>query len=356
MYFRNLLELKNYVDESSFTPSEQLMIMVGDKSENQVNDLVKYLNEKKVNFFGGIFAGLIVGSSNKREGFIAKKVNPIFSTLVFPFMMRVTADSDTFCGTTAIVFVDGLSGRMKDLTDTVYEKIGMNVTYVGGGAGFYDMKQRPCIFNNTGIYKDALYICILRNKTELKVEHGWNRLQGPFYVKRSYDNVLAELDLYKAFEVYKHVIEEEENLTLCKEDFFTYAREHPFGIQQKDGTLIVRDPISFNDEEEIICVANIPEGSDVYVLKGDVDTLLDSSLHIAKVFKESAPLRYFPMLFDCISRAMFLDDRFEEELANIQQCLQYEVLGALSIGEIACTCNGELVIHNKSTVLALMER
>ena len=55
------------------------------------------------------------------------------------------------------------------------------------------------------------------------------------------------------------------------------------------------------------------------------------------------------------TRAMFLGKYINEELDSIQANLSYGVEGALSIGEIACRKNGTLVIHNKSTVLALME-
>lgn len=52
---------------------------------------------------------------------------------------------------------------------------------------------------------------------------------------------------------------------------------------------------------------------------------------------------------------MFLEDGFEEELSNIQNKLKYTVEGAVSIGEISTDKKGELVIHNKSTVLGLIK-
>jgi len=197
MYFKSLDELRNYVNSTSFLSSEQLMIMVGDKSADLVPDMMQFLNSRHVSFFGGIFAGLIVGNKKKSEGFIVEKLEPIYSSLVFPYMMRFSQDLEKMKGATALVFVDGLSSRMKDLTDTIQEKLGNEVTYVGGGAGFYDLKHRPCIFNSRDVYKDALYVCIVKKETKLAVEHGWNKLQGPFFVKRSYDNILSELDVYK---------------------------------------------------------------------------------------------------------------------------------------------------------------
>lgn len=357
MYFRTLGDFKNYVDCSDFSSSEQLMIMAGDRSAGQIPEMMELLNKRNISFFGAIFPEIIVGNRTRREGFVVEKLKPIYSSLVLPFMMKFLQDREKLRGATAIVFVDGLSSKMKDLTDTVFEKLGNTVTYVGGGAGFKDFKHRPCIFNSREIYKDALYVCIIKNNTSLAVEHGWKIMRGPFYVNKSYENVLSRLDNFNAFDVYRHVIEEEENLTLFKEDFFIYAKDHPFGIMDEDGNIIVRDPVAVNDDDEIVCVAGIPQGSDVYILKGDIDTLLDASLQItrAEESRSSPPKRYLPLLFDCISRAMFLGKYISEELGNIQANLSYGVEGALSIGEIACRKNGELVIHNKSTVLALVE-
>jgi len=129
---------------------------------------------------------------------------------------------------------------------------------------------------------------------------------------------------------------------------------HPFGIDTGFGRVIVRDPIAVNENGEIVCVATIPQGCQVHILKGDSRLLLDSSIRIAGICAADAPDEYTPLLFDCISRAMFLENKFTTELKNIQEKMRYEVEGALSIGEISSKANGEIVIHNKSTVLALL--
>ncbi len=131
-------------------------------------------------------------------------------------------------------------------------------------------------------------------------------------------------------------------------------KDHPFGIAQKDQTDVVRDPIALGNNNEIICVANIPQDCDIYVLKGDTQTLLDSSLQIAEQCSSKVQGEYIPLLFDCVSRAMFLEDDFEQELENIQNNLAFPVEGALSIGEIASKTDGQIEIHNKSTVLGLL--
>jgi hypothetical protein len=355
MYFNNIEKLKDYVKEIEMKPSEQLMIFAADRSASEIDEVIEYLNEKEVKFFGGIYAGLLVGEKHLREGYIVNKLEVEYSALVLPYLMRYKTELNPSEDYTAIVLVDGVSSQMKALTDTIYSKMGDTVKYAGGGAGFYDLSHRPCIFDNKGKYEDVAYVCIVKSKLNLAVKHGWKKLRGPFIVEESRDNILSKLDNYDAFDVYREVIEEERRITLYKEDFFTYAKEHPFGIVQKGKIdLVVRDPIALNEDYEIVCVADIPENSEVYILQGDINSLLSSSLQIAENCAADAPDKYKPFLFDCISRAMFMEERFEEELYNIQSKLKNVVEGTLSIGEISSGTNGGIQIHNKSTVIGIL--
>lgn len=356
MYFKLFDELKTYIDEVKLKPNEQFMILTGEKSSPYIDELINDLNSRNIKFFGGIYPRLLVGNLCLAEGFVVEKFEPIYSSIVLPYLMRFKLAPSEIENCTALMLVDGLTDRMRELTDTVYSKLGNNVKYIGGGAGFYDLKHRPCIYDNNGFHEDALYVCILKSNTELAVKHGWQKLDGPYVVTESKDNTLSALDGYNAFDVYRDVIEDAERITLYKEEFFLYAKDHPFGIIEKGQTdLVVRDPIALKDNNDIVCVADVPKDSDLYVLKGNIDTLLSSSLEIAKYCAAKAPDKYLPLLFDCISRAMFMEGRFNEELANIQNKLNYEVEGALSIGEIASGNNGKIIIHNKSTILGLLE-
>jgi hypothetical protein len=355
MYFSSIEKLKDYIKDIDMQPTEQLMIFAADKSASEIDEVIEYLNKREVKFFGGIYAGLLVGEKYLREGYIVNKLEVEYSGLVLPYLMRYKAQLSPSEDYTAIVLVDGVSSQMKDLTDTIYNKMGDTVKYVGGGAGFYDLSQRPCIFDNKGKYEDAAYVCIVKSKLNLAVKHGWKKLQGPFTVEESRGNILSKLNNYDAFDIYRDVIEEERRITLYKEDFFAYAKDHPFGVVQKGKSdLVVRDPIALNENYEIVCVADIPENSEVYILQGDINSLLSSSLQIAEQCAANAPENYKPFLFDCISRAMFMEDRFEEELHNIQSKLKTVVEGTLSIGEISSGTNGGIQIHNKSTIIGIL--
>jgi hypothetical protein len=357
MYLSTLNDLKYYVEELSINSDERLMIYVEDGCEKEVQDMMNYLNSKNILFFGGIYSKLLVGDRSLSKGYIVNKVKPVYCSMVLPNLMRFNKELDKDEQYTALVIADGLSSNFKELTDTVYEKMGNKVKYLGGGAGFYNLNHKPCIFDNDGISMDSLYLCIIKSDSKIAVEHGWNILKGPFNVTEANENVLSELDGESAFEKYKEILEDETGLAIYKEDFFTYAKEYPFGIM--NGTnleLVVRDPIAVNDDSDIVCVADIPKDSNLFILSGNSRTLLEASLTIADKCSKIAPKKYKSLLFDCISRGMFLEENFAIELANIQNRMNCTVEGALSIGEIASKSDGSIVIHNKSTVIGLIER
>ena len=357
MYLSTLNDLKYYVEELSIGSDERLMIFVGDAYEKEVQDMMNYLNSKNIMFFGGIYSRLLVGDRSLSKGYIVNKVKSVYCSLVLPNLMKFNKKLEENENYTAIVIADGLSSRFKELTDTVYNKLGNKVKYLGGGAGFYNLNHKPCIFDNDGISMDTLYVCIVKSETKIAIEHGWNILKGPFTVTESNENILSELDGENAFQKYSEILEDETGLAVYKEDFFTYAKEYPFGIINGNNLeVIVRDPIAVNDDLDIICIADIPKDCNLFVLTGNSKTLLEASLTIADKCNKIAPKKYQPLLFDCISRAMFLEENFVIELANIQNRMNCIVEGALSIGEIASKKDGSIVIHNKSTVLGLIER
>ncbi|WP_238915538.1 FIST N-terminal domain-containing protein [Clostridium sp. YIM B02555] len=357
MYLSTLNDLKYYVDELSIEGNERLMIFVGDGCEKEVNEMINFLNSKNILFFGGIYSRLLVGDRSLSKGYIVQKVEPIYCSMILPNLMRFVENLDEDEEYVAIVIADGLSSSYKALTDTLYSKLGNSIKYIGGGAGFYNLNHKPCIFDNDGVTKDSLYVCVVKAKAQIAVEHGWRIIKGPFRVTASNSNVLLELDGFNAFEKYKEILEDETGLTIYKSDFFTYAKEYPFGIMNGISMdVIVRDPITVNDDLNIVCVADIPMDSNLCILSGNVKTLLEASLIIAEKCSKEAPKKYRPILFDCISRAMFLEENFLIELANIQNRMNCTVEGVLSIGEVSSKVDGSIVIHNKSTVLGLLER
>jgi hypothetical protein len=59
------------------------------------------------------------------------------------------------------------------------------------------------------------------------------------------------------------------------------------------------------------------------------------------------------MIFDCISRVLYLEEGFDKELEIIvRHCNTQALFGALSLGEIANSPSGSIRLLNKSTVIS----
>ena len=83
--------------------------------------------------------------------------------------------------------------------------------------------------------------------------------------------------------------------------------------------------------------------------------LIEKPPAAAKLHLPDAP-PVLGLLFDCISRTLFLQDRFHEEVDNIRNALPPGVplAGCLSLGEIADAGNTCLEFFNKTIVLGVL--
>lgn len=356
MYLTSMTTFEDHIRTLSLQENQQVMVFLADRSLSWLDGVTSVLNQRNIQFFGGVFPGLLHDGRYHREGMLVQVVRPVLRAIVRPFLFRIPKEFQALSDHTAIVLVDGLSSQFRDLIDTVENKLASDTTFLGGGAGFYDLVHRPCLFDNHGMYQDALMLCLLSGSSRVAVRHGWEKMDGPFHISSAEQNVLKALDGYRAMDVYRDTIETHRGIILSQEDFFTFAKEHPFGLMGPDGSMVVRDPIACTEDGEIVCVADIPGNREVYVLQGDKRTLLTASLAIAKDCAGQGGETHTPMLFNCISRAMFLEDDFRIEMENIQSRLNAPLYGTLSIGEIAPHSEQGIVIHNKSTILGIVPK
>jgi hypothetical protein len=139
------------------------------------------------------------------------------------------------------------------------------------------------------------------------------------------------------------------------EHFFDVAKGFPFGIRKLDSEVIVRDPLFLTPAGELVCVGEVPEGAFVHVLRGDAARLIDAARSARDLAQQSFPAAHIPQfrfVIDCISRSLFLGDRFGEELAAIDDGLP--MVGALTLGEIANSGRDFLEFYNKTAVVGLI--
>jgi len=265
---------------------------------------------------------------------------------------------------TALILVDGLSPNISHFLRTVYHQLGNRVSYWGGGAGSLTLRPRPCVFTRNGVHQGAAILALSSLPSRLGVRHGWRELKGPFVATRSDRNVIIQLNWRNAFEVYRSTVEADAGVTVTPENFFAVASGYPFGIRKEGQEVVVRDPVAVAEGGRLVCVGDVPENAALSILKGEPRLLITAAGQAARDAlldggsAPERPLRHC-LLADCVSRGLFLAERFEEELQEIAEGLRHEAggcetVGMLTLGEISSHGEGYLEFFNKTSVVAVV--
>jgi hypothetical protein len=158
-------------------------------------------------------------------------------------------------------------------------------------------------------------------------------------------------------------------LDLYKEYLGKYAMELPgsslyFPLsmkENKDAAPIVRTILSIDEEKKSMTFAgNIPQGSFVRLMKGNLDKLIDASYNAASQIAENLSTEAeLALVVSCVGRKIVLGNRIEEELEVVKEVFGKNILicGFYSYGEISPNLNKVACeLHNQTmTVTTICE-
>ena len=328
-------------------------------------DMDPILKKVPVPLFGGIFP-MVLGKGQKMErGSVIVAMEREAEVQYIQGLSDPKADYEDILDAkigdddfkTLMVFVDGTSRRISAFIESLYAVFGLEMNYVGGGAGSLSFKREACIFTNQGLMEDGAVLAAFDIESGVGVSHGWDSISGPYKVTESERNVIKSLDWRPAFDVYKSVVEEHSGTPFVSLPFFDIAKAYPFGIAKQGSDYVVRDTLTLDGDQNLICVGEVPEGVYVDILHADPAALIRAAggaLELARTNFPSSAVPGMGLLMDCISRVLFLDDAFNDELKEVM-VPGLEFVGACSIGEIANNGNDFLEFYNKTTVVAFLE-
>lgn len=329
--------------------------------EDEINTLLENVT---VPICGGIYPNAFIGNKLLERGVVFiglpfKVVNTAVENVsggidsIDDFDELINKDSSLKKSANTLIFYDGLMANTEVFLDELHSVLEQNITIIGGGAGNLDFVQRPCIYTNNGLKSDTIQLVELPTSLISSIAHGWQILEGPFLVSESEGAIIESLNYQPAYSVYKETVEKLSDYQFASEDFFEIAKNFPLGIESINGELLVRDPIVINNEK-IQCVGNVPINSMVYILKGEKDLLIESVVIAQQSAFERSLEPSFSIVFDCISRKLYLENDFSQELnALTKQGRENTAFGVLSLGEIANDGGGAIKLLNKSTVIGL---
>jgi hypothetical protein len=341
-------------------------IFLGEKNRPDVDRLISGLNKEGIDFFGGIFPGIIHGDKRYEEGAVMMTM-PVLKK---PFLIRgldteeieLPDFGELFTEElspqyTAMILVDGLTSNIAVFLAEMFNQLGNSVHYFGGGGGSLSLRQEPCLFCPEGFFQDAAIVSFVRLESNLGVRHGWEKIMGPIVATKTQKNIIVELNWENAFEVYRETVEADSGKKLTAENFFDIAKGYPFGIMKEGKEYIVRDPIAVKEKGELICVGEVPENTTLSVLKGMKASLIRAAGQAADDCLESQKGSiYMSLIADCISRVIFLEEDFSRELEAVNNRIQsvdekQTPSGMLTLGEISSYGEGFLEFFNKTIVV-----
>lgn len=341
------------------------LIAIAENSNVNYTSFIEACNERNLKIIGGVFPKVIHDGKPLDQGIV---VNTLKDVLHIGEAHALSKQDYSIPGVeleegksyTLITYVDGLTSRISSYLDALYYKFGLQVNYLGGGAGSLSLEQQPAVFTNNGIFQDAAVYCITETKSHIGVKHGWTKVEGPFIATKTEGNIIHELNWQNPFDIYKEIVEQHSGKTFNNDNFFEIAKGYPFGIVKQNAESIVRDPLMINENGSMICVGEIEENSMLNILSGNNNSLISAASEAVDESSSKADKATKAIVIDCISRVLFLDDKFQLEMNTIKDQLnnkygEISFSGALTLGEISSYGKGMLEFYNKTIVIALFE-
>ena len=195
-----------------------------------------------------------------------------------------------------------------------------------------------------GFYGDALHF-------GFGSEGGWSDFGPEREVTHSDKNVLYKIGDRSALDLYK------EYLGKYADELPSSSLYFPLSMKEnKDSEPVVRTILSIDEDKKSMTFAgNIPIGSSVRFMKGNIDKLIDASYHAAaEIYKNQDDQPELAFLVSCVGRKIVLGNRIEEEIEVVKEVFGNEMLvcGFYSYGEISPTQNKVACeLHNQTMTL-----
>ena len=327
------------------------LLLVGEKTV-----ITPELLPSNATIYGAIFPRIVFGKNSFDEGILVAHLSKETTITLIHTMSDLSALHVNEETRSVLTILDGLSEYIEPFLEDLFSLIPERSKIIGGGAGKLTLKQEPILFDNHRFYQNSALILQHSKKIGLGVKHGWEPVVMPLMATQCSSHKLERINFQTAYPFYKAAVEADTHLRFDGSNFFDIAKNYPIGIMRYNKDFIVRDPI-YTDGESLTLVGSIDSNSVIAILKGKDSKLIQAaheaaSISASHVDEECASV----FLIDCISRYLFLDNRFSEELEAIHSAYAPTTIlwGVLSLGEIANANEEGIEFYNKTCVVGTL--
>lgn len=254
------------------------------------------------------------------------------------------------------VLSDGLNVNGSQLVKGMRDALPTGVSVTGGLAGDGANFSETLIISDDAYPKSHMLTAIGFYGSSLKIGYGsfggWDSFGIERLVTKSSNNILYELDGIPALELYKSFLgEQAKNLPSSGLLF-------PLSMRSEDEHLpVVRTILSVNEaDNSMVFAGDISEGSQVRLMKANIDRLLDgaataASTSMVSLTDSNAELA---ILISCVGRKLVLKQMIEEEVEGVRSILgaNTAITGFYSYGEISpFSKDARCELHNQTMTI-----
>lgn len=225
----------------------------------------------------------------------------------------------------------------------LYNVLGPRFLYLGGGTGEFRFTERGRADGpvSIGVFSGIAF--------SSSAAHGWSPTRELLVVTKTRGREVVAIDGISPLEAYRERVGD-----FPEEDLPRVGALYPLGFPNVYGEFLIRDPAYFTSDGAMGFVgASVPQGGVGYIMRGERESLLEAAKEAAREASTSVEDPLFALVFDCVSRSIFLGEDFQRELANVQESLGgIPFCGFLSTGEIHPYGKAPL-FRNKTIVVAV---
>ncbi|MDF1498104.1 MAG: FIST N-terminal domain-containing protein [Patescibacteria group bacterium] len=259
-----------------------------------------------------------------------------------------------------LMLIDVLTGNGADTVRGVRDITKDNNLIIGGAAGDdFDFKKTTQYYNDKALSSSIVGVGISGdNIINVGVRHGWVPIGTVMKVTKSDGAVLQEIDGKPAVYIYEDYFGKKAE-ELREEPLAKMAITYPLGMTiEGSDELLVRDPITVDENGAITCAAEVPVGSEIRLMIGNKEEAIKAAEEAATIALENLNGKEpaGAIIFNCIARNKLFGRFAKDEINAIRQVLgeKTPIIGFYTYGEIA-PFNGKSNLicrfHNETAVI-----
>jgi hypothetical protein len=305
----------------------------------------------------GVYDNSIVATAIELEQSTLKCVKTHISEHVSSFdaglFLKEQLQSDDLSG--IFIISDGLMVEGSELVRGFNHENTKNIPITGGLAGdaarfqntYTSLNEAPGKGNiiAVGFYGDHMHI----GHGSLG---GWDEFGYERTITRSDKNVLFEVDEEKALDLYKRYLGSFAEQLPGSALMFPLSMRVPGADKYLIRTILATD----DNESAMIFAGNMPQGSTVRMMRGDIQKLIRASATAAKDSVETLKNRkpQLTLMLSCVGRKIIMDKKVEEEVLAAEEILDgdcavagFYTYGGLSPFGVGTPCE----LHNQTMTI-----